>query len=144
MFRRFVLIVGILVAALQAGCVSYATANVDPAIRWKSIRSMHVVKSPADEREVHLLIAEKLRTRGFSVTVDPQPNPKADAVVAYQDKWIWDLGWYMLELTVTVSDSQRKTTLATGNSHHSSLVRKSPTAMVDEVLENILKAGQPN
>jgi hypothetical protein len=65
-----------------------------------------------------------------------------DALVTYKDKWMWDITMYMLELTITIRDPQNDYPLATGNSFHTSLTRKSPTEMVDEVVENIFKQGK--
>ena len=48
---------------------------------------------------------------------------------------------YMLELTVTIRDPKTEAPLATGNSLHTSLTRKSQTAMVDEVVSNIYSAA---
>ena len=55
------------------------------------------------------------------------------------DKWMWDMTMYLLELTVTIHDPRTEVGLATGNSMYTSLIRKSPQAMVDEVVDNILK-----
>jgi hypothetical protein len=141
MFRRFLSWATIALACLLAtGCaVNRATATSDPTIKWDAIKSVHVKKLDADERGVQQLLANKLKARGFSVTVDPQPNPHADALVTYVDKWMWDITMYMLELTVQIRDPQTNFALASGNSFHTSLTRKSPTEMVDEVVDNILK-----
>lgn len=53
---------------------------------------------------------------------------------------MWDITMYMLELTITLRDPVNNTPLAVGNSLHSSLTRKSPEEMVDEVLTNIFNA----
>ena len=73
------------------------------------------------------------------VSADPEPNVQADAVVTYVDRWMWDMTMYMLELTVVVREPKSDFPLATGNSFHTSLTRKSPKEMVDEVIDNILK-----
>jgi hypothetical protein len=49
----------------------------------------------------------------------------------------------MLELTVVVRDPKTDFPLATGNSLHTSLTRKSPKEMVDEVTTNIFKGVKP-
>jgi hypothetical protein len=46
----------------------------------------------------------------------------------------------MIELTVNFRDPKTNFPLATGNSLHTSLTRKSPDAMVEEVLANIQSA----
>jgi hypothetical protein len=43
----------------------------------------------------------------------------------------------MLELTITLKDPENKYPLVVGNSYHTSLSRKSPEAMIQEVLTNI-------
>ena len=80
--------------------------------------------------------------RGLTATDGPelQLPVKADAVVTYADKWMWDMTMYMLELTVTIRNPTNNFPLAVGNSFHTSLTRKSPEEMVDEVMTNIFKA----
>jgi hypothetical protein len=46
---------------------------------------------------------------------------------------------YMLDLTIVVRDPKTDFPFATGNSRHTSLTRKSPQEMVDEVTGNIFK-----
>lgn len=140
MSRRLALVFILSVAASLSGCaVNRATATADPALRWDTIKSLHVKKLAADERNIQVLIADKLRAQGFRVTVDPEPNPQADAVVTYVDRWMWDITMYMLELTVAIRDPKSDFPLASGNSFHTSLSRKSPKEMVDEVIDNIMK-----
>ena len=140
MMRRLALSLLLVAATLAGGCaVNRATATADPALRWDTLKTLHVKKLEADERGIQTLIADKLRSKGFSVTVDPQPNPQADAVVTYVDRWMWDITMYMLELTVVIRDPKSDFPLASGNSFHTSLTRKSPQEMVDEVIENIVK-----
>ncbi|WP_346287730.1 hypothetical protein [Zoogloea sp.] len=67
------------------------------------------------------------------------PPPGVDGIVTYVEKWMWDITMYMLELTVVIRDPQSDFPLATGNSYHTSLTRKSPREMVDEVIGNIYK-----
>ena len=100
---------------------------------------MYVTKNVADGRGVDLLIANKLQSMGYSVTKGLSTTSDADALVTYVDKWMWDMKMYMLELTITIRDPKTDFPLASGNSYHTSLTRKSPEEMVDEVLANIFK-----
>lgn len=130
----------LLAVALTSGCaVNRATATVDPSANFAAVKTMHVVKIPEDGRNVNELIAGKLRERGYTVTTDTAKPSAVDAVVTYVDKWMWDITMYMLELTITIRDPKNDFPLATGNSYHTSLTRKSPPEMVDEVLGNIFK-----
>jgi hypothetical protein len=78
---------------------------------------------------------------GYEATAGEESDiPKdIDAVLTYRDKWMWDITNYMIELTVTVRDRENKYPLAVGNSYHTSLTRKSPEGMIEEVLTNIFK-----
>lgn len=102
---------------------------------------MYVKKTPDDD-ETHTLIADKLRSKGITVSTGTEaPSGNVDAVVTYIDKWMWDITMYMLELTITIRDPKTDFPLATGNSYHTSLTRLPPKEMVNEVVENIYKGA---
>lgn len=133
----------LMVATTMTGCaVNRATATVDPSANLSAIKTMHVVKQPKDTHSIDMLIADKLRSKGYIVTTGESQPTNVDATVTYIDKWMWDLTLYLLELTVNIRDPKNDFPLASGNSYHTSLTRKSPPEMVDEVIENILKSGK--
>jgi hypothetical protein len=130
---------------LSSGCaVNRATATVTPGSDIGSAKSYYVVKLPADQRGVQDLIRDGLVRRGYRASsgVDDNPPPGVDVVVNYVDRWMWDMTMYMLELTVTFRDPASKFPLATGNSYHTSITRKSPEEMVEEVLGNIFEKSK--
>ena len=98
-----------------------------------------MVKHDKDKNNVNQLIKTKLEKQGYVVTTGPEmPAPYAtDMSVTYVDKWMWDITMYMIELTVNFRDPKTNFPIATGNSLHTSLTRKSPEEMVEEVLTNI-------
>jgi len=124
---------------LSSGCANRATATVTPEANIGAARTYYVMKLPADQRGIQDLIRDGLARRGYSarVGVDEMPPPGIDVVVTYVDRWMWDMTMYMIELTVTFRDPANRFPLANGNSFHTSLTRKSPEEMVDEVLNNI-------
>ncbi|PKO33790.1 MAG: hypothetical protein CVU34_10470 [Betaproteobacteria bacterium HGW-Betaproteobacteria-7] len=132
-----------LVATLSSGCaVNRATANVDPSANLSELKTMYVKQVPADE-STYSLIADKLRSKGVTVTTGTDAPPAGvDAVVTYIDKWMWDITMYMLELTIVIREPKTDFPLATGNSFHTSLTRLSPKEMVNEVVENIYKGAK--
>lgn len=132
-----------MVATLSTGCaVNRATANVDPAADLSALKTMYVKKLPADDATYNL-IADKLRSKGITVTTGTEAPPAGvDAVVTYIDKWMWDITMYMLELTVVIREPKNDFPLATGNSFHTSLTRLSPPEMVSEVVDNIYKGAK--
>jgi hypothetical protein len=145
MLRRIAVLVPLLgLLALGSGCaVNRATANVSPDADIGKMRSFYVVKVPEDQRSIDKLITDNLQKRGFTATSGPQPQKApagVDALVTYNDKWMWDMTMYMLELTIQLRNPSNNFPMATGNSFHTSLTRKSPPEMVDEVLTNIFNA----
>lgn len=143
MKKTLAILSSLLLLSLGSGCaVNRATATVDNPAALTGLKTMYVKKLEADGRGIDGLIADKLRTRGYTVTNGAEKPEGIDARVTYKDKWMWDITMYMLELTITIRDPKTDFPLATGNSFHTSLTRKSPTEMVDEVIENIFKQGK--
>jgi hypothetical protein len=125
---------------LTAGCaVNRATATITPGGDLSTIKTYYIVQLPLHDSGVDKLIKNYLDKKGFNTTIGPEmPLPyKADAVVTYVDRWMWDITMYMLELTISLRNPTSNFPMAIGNSFHTSLTRKSPEEMVDEVLTNI-------
>lgn len=143
MFTRFFALVFALVALVfSSGCaVNKASAQLIGDSDLSKIKSVYVVKFEADTRATDEVIKANLTKRGYKVTGGPALTPPyaTDAVITYVDKWFWDITMYMLELTITVRDA-RDLPIASGHSLHTSLTRKSPPEMVEEVVTNILNA----
>jgi hypothetical protein len=134
------IIVLLAVLALLPGCASNrAIATIDPITDLSTLKVLHVKKYSEDTRNTNVIIEKKLVDMGFQVS---KTEGDADAIVTYIDKWFWDITFYMIELTVTLRDPKNDFPLASGNSYHTSLTRRSPEGMVDEVLTNIFFSKQ--
>lgn len=132
----------VLCASLLTGCVNIATSKVEPGTDLASLKTMYVKQIPADKRGVNEIIADKLRSKGVKVkTGVDDPTTPVDALVTYADKWMWDITMYMLDLNIVIRNPNDQMPLASGYSKHTSLTRKSPQEMVDEVIDNIYKGG---
>lgn len=140
LLRFTIMSIALVLAAASSGCaVNKAVATVDPSTDFSKLNSFHVKKYEKDTRDTNLVIEAKLKDMGFNVS---ETGHNADAIVTYIDKWFWDITFYLLELTVTIRDPDNDFPLASGNSLHTSLTRKSQEGMVDEVLTNIFVKGQ--
>ena len=130
---------------VQGCAVNRATATLAPGADLTRVRNVYVVKEVGDDRNIDELMKTQLNKMGYTATNGPEmPLPyKSDAVLTYVDKWMWDITMYMLELTVHLRSPETNASLAVGNSMHTSLSRKSPEAMVEEVLGNIFKNAKP-
>ena len=135
----FIIIVLSTLALLHGCAINRATATVDQTTDLSKLKIFYVRKYSEDTRDTNILIADKLTEMGFNVS---DTETDVDATVTYVDKWFWDITFYLLELTITLRDPKTDFPLATGNSVHTSLSRKSPEGMVDEVLTNIFYGKQ--
>jgi hypothetical protein len=132
----------LVVVLLLSGCVNKATVNRHPSFNLDSIKSLHIRNSDGGGEELIPVIEYKLMAMGYKVTAGDVVSPDADAIITYLDKWMWDMTMYMIELTVTVRDKESNFPLATGNSMHGSLTRKTQEEMVDEVLTNLFSKAK--
>jgi len=125
---------------MASGCaINRATAYKEPSAKLSTLKSMYVKQAPDDDK-LYPIIAEKLRSRGITVTVGTGPTPKeVDALVTYIDRWTWDITMYPVELTLVIREPQSEYPIALGNSYHTSLTRLSAEAIVAEVIDNIYK-----
>lgn len=126
-----------LVLALTVGCVNTElTSDIDPSADLVGLDTFYVAKFGPDNRGIEAMIAAELNAMGKTATsgVDPKPPSPVDAVVTYEDKWMWDITMYMLELSIDLRDPETNYKFATGRSYRTSLARKSPEEMVAEVL----------
>ena len=128
-----------LLAFLHGCAINRATASIDQTTDLSTLKVFYVKKYSEDTRDTNIIIRDKLVEMGFQVS---ETETDVDAIVTYVDKWFWDITMYMLELTITLRDPNTDFPLATGNSYHTSMTRKSPEGMVDEVLTNIFFSAQ--
>jgi len=138
--KRIVLAGLMLLSACLGGCASL-NASKAPDADLKKLKSFYVQRLPEDKRGIEKLIATRLTTMGYpSSSGDAETPPsQVDAIVTYQDRWMWDITMYMIRLDVQVRDGEHRNVLATGQTMRPSLQRKSPEGMVEEVLTEIFK-----
>jgi hypothetical protein len=137
-------IIFLAMSSLSGCAVNRATATIDPSANLNNIKTVHVKKFGPDKKSLDVLIADQARSMGLTASTGDTPPSNVDAVITYVDKWMWDITMYMLELTIQIRDPKTDFTLAVGNSYHTSLTRKTPTEMVDEVMTNIFKGSKQN
>lgn len=131
--------------SILSGCASSSqTADYDQSTPFSNIQNVHVQRQINDQRGLEKLIAAELSGRGKTASFG-EPDTKGenpDAIVTYMDKWVWDLTTFLVELTIFFEDPITGYKFAEGSSFRTSLVRKSPPEMVEEVIDQVyLKAN---
>jgi len=90
-------------------------------------------------------VEQELTQRKFQVKSGPQEAaPKdIDCLVKSQQRWMWDLTMYLLELKVDFLDPKTGALFASGRIYRPSLIRRSPEFMAHEVMEKALGETVP-
>lgn len=130
-----------IVVGLTSGCITKLNSTVSPGTDLKTLKKFHVVRLAADQRGIEKLISDRLNVMGYKATAGEKSAipDDAEAIITYQDKWMWDITMYMIELNVQVRQPKTDIAMATGHSLRTSLARKSPPEMVEEVLTDLFK-----
>lgn len=137
MHNRAGVVCGVMLFLSLTACASpILEATRTPGADFTGIKRIHVQKLAADERGIDQVIANQLTKMGYLTSTGASVG-ESDAVVAYQDKWMWDMTMYMIQLDVQVRDGRSQMLLGSGRSWRPSLERRSPEEMADEVLRSI-------
>lgn len=139
-----ILLLIFVLAGLPGCAVTNLAGDVDPNAGFESLNSFYVTRQPNDRRGIEKLISEELNKRGKTASFgdDPTPPGPVDAVVTYIDKWMWDITNYMIELTIQFRNPETDYIIASGKSFRTSLARKSPEGMVEEVVTEIFNKSR--
>ena len=130
----------LLPALVLAGCAT-SKASHAPDADLHELKTFYVAHLPDDGNGVDKLIAKRLNVLGYQCTSGDAQTPPSpvDAVVTYQDRWMWDITMYMIRLNIQIHDGATGAILANGEVMRPSVQRKSPEGMVEETLGVIFK-----
>ena len=138
--NRVVRIGALLLTLMLTACATTNSARAPDADLHK-LKTLYVARVPEDERGIEKLISNRLNVMGYQCTSgDAQiPALPVDAIVTYEDHWMWDITMYMIKLDIQVHDGKTGAILANGEVKRPSLQRKSPEGMVEETLGVVFK-----
>ncbi len=129
-----------LVIFLMTGCAKVLiNSDSDPNVDLAALDTFYVQKFAPDKRGLEKIIANHLNDFGFQATsgIDAVPPYPVDALVTYKDRWMWDITNYMLEINIEFRNPESSFMFASGKSYRTSLARKSPDEMIDEVIQDL-------
>lgn len=123
---------------LGAGCASLDTHQ---AADYSQVRRIYVEHRLTDNHHLDELIVAELNSRGYTATCGPLTMLPAgtDAVLSYEDRWVWDFHSYLMELSVNLRASLTDKPLASGYYHQAPAVTKSTEAVVGEIIGPLFK-----
>jgi len=132
-----------LLVTFVAGLVACASvsSSVVPGQKLDSVKRIYVEHNPDDRGDIDALLAKQLNAKGYHATYGaPAGKPAdADAILRYNDKWMWDITMYLLQLDLKLHDANSGLLLAEASSYRPSMERKEPSFMVSESLAAMLK-----
>jgi hypothetical protein len=137
--HRYTLALAITAISIGGCSVTDLRSNVPQHADLAQYQSYYVMRLASDERGVEELIADALRHRGLEATAGEageQPE-NVDVLVVYEDRWMWDITMYMLQINIEFRDPSTDVLIADGMSYRTSLVREPPEVMVNEVLQDM-------
>ena len=138
--NRLVRIGALLPTLMLTACATTNSARA-PDADLHVLKTFYVARLPADERGIEKLISNRLTVMGYQCTSGDAQTPVSpvDAIVTYQDRWMWDITMYMIKLDIQIHDGKTGAILANGEVMRPSLQRKSPEGMVEETLGVVFK-----
>lgn len=123
------------------GCAIHSNeARLVPNASNLQKKYFYVIHSNLDKRNIDEAIADVLIEKGFKATSgnsEEIPN-SADVIVTYEDRWMWDMGNYLIQLEIQFRDSKDNYPFVVGENIRTSLIRKSPKYMANEVIEEMI------
>jgi len=123
-----------------SGCATLSS-SITPDTDLTKFKTYYVLRHDRDKRHIDKIIQSELAKLGISATsgLEASKPKKFDVLVTYEDRWMWDITNYMINLTITLLDAKNNVLLASGQSYRPSLERKEPAFMVKEILDSIFK-----
>lgn len=105
------------------------------------MKFFYVVHNEVDKRNIDQSIAEVLVEKGYIATSGKIENipEKLDVLVTYEDRWMWDMGNYLIQLDIQFRNPLNNYPFIAGENVRTSLIRKSPQFMADETITIMLK-----
>lgn len=134
-----------ILALLLAGCAEVSTRKM-PRADLAKIQRLFVEKRLADDHRVNELLVLDLQRRGLTASTGPltmQPDD-AQAVVSYVDRWAWDFGTYLIEISIDIRDAKTGKPLASGYYHRAPVSRQTPADMIAATLEPLFGPPRPS
>ena len=141
MTTRTIRAVAILVlCTVISACASMKSSRA-PGTDLSGLHTFYVHQLPADDNQIGKMISDELNRMGYTSTYGMAADPPStvDAIVTYEDKWMWDMSMYLIRLSVQVREGESRTILASAEDYRPSLERKSPQEMVKEVVNELFK-----
>jgi len=134
-------IIFIMVCLLSSCSKVVLKSEADSETDLSTIKTFYVKTFASDKFKVDKKIASTLNNLGFKATYGSADKPvePVDAIITYEDRWMWDISMYMLEIDIKLHEPETNFIFASGRSFRTSLARKSAEYMIEEVFRDLFE-----
>lgn len=117
---------------------------VAPEYRNPSL-SYFVENHGLDKRHLDQIIAEELRRHGLNASngIRAERPSHFDILVAYEDRWQWDMSNYLIHMRIDFRDPKTNVLFGTGSSYQTSLARDDEKNIIRKIVSGML-GTEPN
>jgi hypothetical protein len=122
------------------GCASY-DSSVESGRSFAKVQRFFVLSNLNDNHGLDHQLVESLKAHGRTADAGPLTMMPDDTqvVVLYQDRWTWDFGDHLIYLQVAVRDTRSEQPFATVSFSAKVPTSKTPAAIVDSLVDKLLK-----
>ncbi len=141
MKNTFQIVFILCISLLFIGCsITSNSAKLVPNTLVKERQSFYVIHLDTDKRHIDQMIAKVLTEEGYTAISGSKDNipDNIDVLVTYEDRWMWDITNYLIQLDIQFRNSDNFYPYVAGETIRTSLSRKSPEEMARETLFTML------
>ena len=142
-------------ACLSSGCATYTLPKPvfliqSPKVDFKELKKLYISRDDEADAQgertlrVFRAVQEALAGQGIPTTyglLSAMPSD-TECKVLINDKWWWDMDWYLLSLDIKFYDARSGKLLAFGYTRRAHpTIRRSPEFMTNELIDAIFPAS---
>lgn len=138
---RSILFIVVLTTVFSGCAIHSSQAKLVPNANSIVKKNFYVIHSNGDKRNLHEQIADILVQKGFNATSGKKEDIPSivDVLVTYEDRWMWDLSNYLIQLDIQFRNAKNEYPFVVGETIRTSLIRKNPSAMAEETINQMLE-----
>ncbi len=141
MLKQTILLSTLMAMVFLGGCATRLSSNVAPSQDIDNLGTIYVARFEPDKRGLNKIIAEEFNALGYDAIygeVEDKPA-RADTIVTYSDRWMWDITMYMIAIDIQLFDVKKGIPIADAHNLRTSLARKTPRGLIRQALCELLK-----
>jgi hypothetical protein len=128
-----------LLALVLSGCATYMAVSIS-TVNLKSYHKIYVISNLDDNHHIDLLLVQALQQQGKEAESGPHTMipEDAQAIINYQDHWLWDFSDHLVGLSVEMRDSHKNQMIGRAFYSGTASMRTSPPEAIQNLITDLL------